>query len=372
MKQTTRIFVTIFMVAVLICSPLTVLAQSTSTADTADINIADVNIITQVGIDHSSPVINLSSKIKSNSAAKKAFGISALTTTNVISTSLYLQNNPRLIADGALSEESNLNYVFFSVTKDTFMFSKLVTVNRDYKLKLYKIDDLTGNAVPTNASDDPNLTLAINPLQAGNYLFLISSAGTVGDPYTLQINATNPAGEFDSINRISSTLQQLVISYKNNEVYANGTYVFSWDPSVSNSHLNWTRDFNVDIDGVIQTKKMSLGNVKVRTFSGPVTYTSKYASSDNALLLYLDAGTAYTYFESLYNSVTGDYSSSFKDPTGKDTPRLLDETDLASGDQIIVFDLNTGKTIDFLSNLNYFYNENSADKETLPTIIYND
>lgn len=365
------------MAMVLLCSPLTALAESSNAVNTEKINIADLDIKTQLNIDNSKPAINLSSitsKIKTKTGVKKSVGISALAATTAetitaVGSTVFLQNNPRLITDGVVTENSD-NYVFFTVTKDTFIMARIASNNSDYTLNLYKIDNLTDEALPTDIVINSNDTLALNGLQKGDYLFKISSNGTAGDPYSLQINATNPAGAIDSMAEVSSTLQYLVFSYQNYEVYANGIYVFSYDPTVSASHLNWTRDNIINSPGVIHERKLSIGNVKVRTFSGPVAYESDYASSDSAILLYLNEGTAFSTFESTFIDEPFSYTSSFNDVNGKATPRFLDSSDFTSSNHILVFDLNTGKVIDFLSDLNYYYHldENGASVEPVPTI----
>lgn len=369
MKTILRTIVSIFMVAVLLSSSLTVFAESIDNSNTANINISDVNIKSHINIDYSKPAI----KLKTNRVAKVASDASAYTTSNVLSTIVFLQKDPRLIQNGILTAENNTNYIYFTVTKDTFIWAKLASSNADYTISLYKIDEITGQALPTDIVENSNSIIANSGLEQGDYLFLISSTGSVGDNYDLQINATNPAGEFSSINTITPTLQQLVITYANQEVYANGKYVFSWDTTATNSHLNWKRDVMTDKELFTETKKMILENVKVRTLSAPVTYTSQYASSDNAILLYLNEGTTYTYYETLIeNSNPANYSKSFVDPNGRITPRNLDSSDFINDNHIIVFDLNTGKPIDFFSSLNYFYNDKSLDREAAPTITYNE
>lgn len=373
MKTIFRTIVSIFVVAVLLSSSLTVFAESGDNANTANINIADVNIKSHVNIDYSKPAINLKSNKAAKVAAKAVSNVSTNMTSEAVSSTVFLQNNPRLIQKGILTAEKNTNYIFFTVTKDTFIWAKLASSNADYKISLYKIDDITGLALPTDIVESSNNIIANSGLEQGDYLFMISSNGSVGDKYDLQINATNPAGEFSSINVITPSLQQLVISYADQKVYANGIYVFSWDSAASNNHLNWKRDVMDVKELVTETKKMILKNVKVRTISAPVTYTSQFASSNNAILIYLNEGTTYTYYETIIeNSNSLNYSKSFVDPNGRITPRDLDSSDFVNANHILVFDLNTGKPIDFFSSLNYFYNDKNSDREDAPTITYND
>ncbi|MFK4341311.1 MULTISPECIES: hypothetical protein [unclassified Paenibacillus] len=97
-------------------------------------------------------------------------------------------------------------------------------------------------------------------------------------------------------------------------------------------------------------------------------YTSNYASSDNAVLIVLNEGTLFTYFESAYSSGNPPYhSSSFVDTNGRTTPRRLDFIDMAGDPDILVYDLDKKKVIDFASSLNYYY---AKGIEPHPTVVY--
>ncbi|TCL48001.1 hypothetical protein EDD69_1106 [Thermolongibacillus altinsuensis] len=112
----------------------------------------------------------------------------------------------------------------------------------------------------------------------------------------------------------------------------------------------------------------SLSDIKISAVSEPITYSSSYASSDFAIMVYLDVGTLFTYHESQYQSdPTPYYYSSFVDTLGKETPRRLEADDFNYGDHILIVDLTTGKSIDFLSVLNFYY---ASGVEPLPSIDY--
>ncbi|WP_256704527.1 hypothetical protein [Paenibacillus peoriae] len=118
----------------------------------------------------------------------------------------------------------------------------------------------------------------------------------------------------------------------------NGTQIAN--TTVANPNLEWSREFNF----------------------------SNYASSDNAVLIVLNADTLFTYFESAYSSGNPPYhSSSFVDTSGRTTPRRLDFIDMAGDPDILVYDLDTKKVIDFVSNLNYYY---AKGIEPQPTVVY--
>ncbi|SFR26381.1 hypothetical protein [Paenibacillus sp. cl130] len=118
----------------------------------------------------------------------------------------------------------------------------------------------------------------------------------------------------------------------------NGTQIAN--TTVANPNLEWSREFNF----------------------------SNYASSDNAVLIVLNADTLFTYFESAYSSGNPPYhSSSFVDTSAelrRDAWILL--IWLRDPD-ILVYDLDTKKVIDFVSNLNYNY---AKGIEPQPTVVY--
>lgn len=91
--------------------------------------------------------------------------------------------------------------------------------------------------------------------------------------------------------------------------------------------------------------------------SSPVSYSSAKASSDCAVLLYCDEGTAFSYLHTYYQSgVDPVYESTTVDTTDRTTPRELDELDFVEGNEhILVYDMNTGSVIDFYSTLNIYY-----------------
>lgn len=140
-----------------------------------------------------------------------------------------------------------------------------------------------------------------------------------------------------------------------NESYLiDGKYVLNTNES--NPHLDWERNYYFSSGGGYSQRKHSISNVKVKSISRPVSYTSSYASSDNAIMIYLNPGTSFTYHESQYQSGTNPYyHSSFIDILGKNTPRKIDSDDFNYGDHILILNLNTGQPIDFYSVLNFYY-----------------
>ena len=135
------------------------------------------------------------------------------------------------------------------------------------------------------------------------------------------------------------------------------------------SNLTWTRTDKYSWGSGYEQRTHSVYNVKVRSISSPVSYSSKQGSSDCAVLLYCDEGTTFSYVHSYYQSGENHvYESTTKDTTDRNTPRGLDAIDFAEGNQhILVYDLKMGKVIDFYSTLNIFY---AGGYEPQPTIRF--
>ncbi|MDR6778899.1 MULTISPECIES: hypothetical protein [Paenibacillus] len=180
-------------------------------------------------------------------------------------------------------------------------------------------------------------------LKAGDWGLRVTSTGTVGESYSIHMNAASPAdtpinGKAAKLTSYSNNLLYTVIKYPNGDIKVNGTQIAN--TTVANPNLEWSREFNF----------------------------SNYASSDNAVLIVLNADTLFTYFESAYSSGNPpNQSSSFVDTSGRTTPRRLDFIDMAGDPDILVYDLDTKKVIDFVSNLNYYY---AKGIEPQPTVVY--
>lgn len=255
---------------------------------------------------------------------------------------------------------------FFNVATDRTMLFKLLSTNTNYIAQLYIVDWSTGQATPTNVGVYAGGQLTLGQLPAGDYLIRVYSAGTVGDTYTLRMNATNPSNP-SSILSATSTLRNVVASYSNGDIYANGSYVANTQGY--NANLEWEREFYFSWGNGYNSRTHSIFNVKVRSVSAPVSYSSSYASSNNALLIYLDKGTSFMHHASYYQSGPNHvYESSFEDVTGRITPRYLDQQDFDYwGDHILVYDLNTNRAIDFYSVLNFYY---GTGVEAAPVVYY--
>ncbi|WP_144525093.1 hypothetical protein [Bacillus pumilus] len=261
-----------------------------------------------------------------------------------------------------LSEDDPVDLWLFSTTSPQALISRITSSNPDYFVQLFVVDYETGQAYPTDLIQPAGSLLGLTNLPAGDYAFGITSGGDFGDSYTLQVNAKNPPNFAGAVS-LSSTLQYFVAEYANGDVFANGTKVYNKQSKTAD--YKWERVFYFSYDGKYEQRTHSVESVKVKSISAPVSYSAPYASSSEAILVYLDVETLFMYHESSFASGQY-YHSSFVDTLGKTTPRRLDIDDMTNyGDHILAVDLKTGKPIDFFSVLNFYY---AAGIEKLPTI----
>lgn len=282
----------------------------------------------------------------------------------IVTNAVYEVDGSLMNFTDSLQADDPDDYWFFSVNTDRSMVLKLLSGNSDYLAQLYIVDWSTGQAYPTSVGAYAQTQIALKNLPAGDYLFRVYSEGSVGDAYTLRMNAANPA-DYSSLTSISDSLKYVVAAYANGDIYSSGVLV--GNTQGNNTHLDWKREYYFSWGSGYSSRTHEISNVKIASVSAPVSYTSSYASSSNAILIYLDTDTLFMYHQSYYQSGPDHiYESSFDDTLGKRTPRYLDDEDIDSyGPHILVYDLNTQKAIDFYSVLNFYY---AAEIEPDPTV----
>lgn len=281
-----------------------------------------------------------------------------------------LADNPNTRVSGSLTTSDTQALYFFSITgTNRFMLARLLSPNTNYVAQLFVYDESTGTASATNYYGFAGNLITLNGLPVGDYVFAVYSYdSTYGDSYTFDINATNPAANISSVEYIATDLSIFIFETTSGDVYGNGSFIYNTSATI-NSNLEWQRISESNWGSGYEQRTMDVYNVHVNSMSSPVSYSSNYASSNCAVLIYCDTGTGFSYFHSYYQSGNPPvYDSSWEDTTGRTTPRTLDAADFAGGNQhILVFDLITGQCIDFYSTLNIFY---AAGYEPAPTISF--
>lgn len=102
-----------------------------------------------------------------------------------------------------------------------------------------------------------------------------------------------------------------------------------------------------------------MSNVVPAAILGPTYYRSSYASSDNVMLIICDVGTTWLFAESERVNGVATVPYSMVDVFGIKTPRQLASYDidftLTDRYHILAYDIDSGRTIDFFSPLNWYY-----------------
>jgi len=157
-----------------------------------------------------------------------------------------------------------MDLFFFSPTSDKILVSRILSGNEDYILQLYVVDYENGLAYPTEFTTSPGKLMLIN-IPAGDYALGVLSKGTLGDSYTIQTNASNPAN-FNEALYISQDLTKFVAKYSDGSLYSNGQYVLNVN-GINNEHLNWERKYYFSYNGGYSQRTHSLSDIKISSIS---------------------------------------------------------------------------------------------------------
>lgn len=270
------------------------------------------------------------------------------------------ENDPRTGITNTLSADNAYDIALFTITSPKNAVVRFDSDNADCAATLCYADMTAGTLTMTNFSVAAN-AVKIVEIPEGDYAFYIhSSEGSADNTYSFYINATNPSGAIKGVRECSDDLQYVAFEYNNGDIYSNGKYALgsSYIGKVT-SEFDWERKFDNSTGDGYRHIGMNVYNVIPAEISGPTYYSSSYASSDNVMLIKCDVGTCWAFDQSY--RMNNEYIIPFTmvDVFGRKTPRLLDKAD-SDGEysdfyHYLVYDINTGKTIDFFSPLNYYY-----------------
>lgn len=252
---------------------------------------------------------------------------------------------------------NEMHLLQFSINNSKVMFSKFESSNAKYAFALYSVA-ADGTLKQETAFYGPNSEIKL-VLSAGNYAFVIINTGTTYDnEYILRVNTSTPGNDVTGANvyKIYENYKSIIALVTSNgvtKVYCNGKFITNI-PDTTN--LNWNRVLDLKYgSGSWNYNKHEIYNAKVNDISFPGTFTSNYVNSNNAVVIFLGAGTGYMYNESKYSEISGDRVLHFKDPFRNETPRNLNSFDIATYQCWLIYDLDQQKSIDFWSSLNWYY-----------------
>ncbi|GBF76273.1 hypothetical protein PA598K_04728 [Paenibacillus sp. 598K] len=254
-------------------------------------------------------------------------------------------------------------YFFSNNTTRTIIFD-LVSNNSDYRIELFEIDWNTNTAYPTGLGGGPGNALLANGLYSADWALRVSSVSSLGSSYTIKMNMASPGGATTLVST-SPLFQSVAWRYPNGDYYLNQNLIVN---AGNNPGLEWVRLFDFSEGGNYWQRKHEVSDIRVKSITTRMSYSSDYASSNNAVFLVLDEGTLFTYHVSEFRSGPPTYYySSFVDTRNWVTPRRLDFLDMYAGPDLLVYDLNTNQIIDFVSSLNYYY---ANGIEPYPSAVY--
>lgn len=283
----------------------------------------------------------------------------------------------RISFSDSLTAVDPADFWFFSVPTDRTILTQLRSANANYRVDLYSIDWNTGTATPTPFWGKAGEIRFATDLAAGDWGLRVTSTGSVGDSYSIHANMANLSVVPDPSNpantakltSYSENLISAVMEYPNGDITVNGEKIGNTSAvSNINAHLTWAREYTFTSGGAHSSINHDIDDVRIKSVTIPLKYTSQYAQSDNAVFITLDKETLFTSFRS--NFVSGVPTSSwstFEDVQGRTTPRRLDEIDMLGDPDLLVYDLDKKKVIDFASSLNYWY---AKGIETFPSVVY--
>lgn len=253
-----------------------------------------------------------------------------------------------------LTEEDIDDYYFFSVTSTKFLSFKINSPNADYHVELGLMDWDEGMYYATTIKGNTAAgSVWVQDVPSGDYALHIYSDGTVGDSYTVAANTLCPSN-VTGVYYESDDLSTIVTRVGTSTIYQNNMNVSNQLNSVLNKPVaffmedSWpvypsgTEYYTHDIDDG-KIKSVSTGS-----------FYSNMRSIKNALWVKLDVGTLWTYTHSIVNNGS---TLSFIDLAGRKTPRRFDSWDVGGefGDHYLIYDMDTGKYVDFYSLHNVFF-----------------
>lgn len=246
---------------------------------------------------------------------------------------------------GVLSSDDAIDFYPFSLSKSRTAIFRFLSENSDYTANLATHDTSTGNVTLSNVWLNHGDVSWSSKLPAGNYCWVIlSSTNTYTSArYRISMNARNESGATEHINT-SADLSYSTFSY-NGTLYMNGINI---EDTARNAAKTISK-FEDRMEGPSPTN--TVATVTVLTgyeyisdslFYGSYTSTNPYKNVKTGLYHSTDHAI---FIPIVGHSMSCTYSTYYV-PT-----QQLIETAVG----ILVYDLESGKIIDFMSPINIFY-----------------
>ncbi len=245
----------------------------------------------------------------------------------------------------ALSSDDAIDFYTFSVSSSRSVVFRFLSGNSNYTANLASHDPSTGNVTLSNLWLSPNDVKWTSELPKGNYCWVIlSSTNTyTTDKYRISMNALNKSG---ATQHIVSSASLAYSTFAYDDVFLmNGIDV----ENAAINAANAISKFEDRYEGPSPTNTVATVTVYTdpKYISGPLYYGSYESNNPN---LNLKTGMGHSTANAIFIPIEGNimgctYATKYV-PT-----QALQETAVG----LLVYDLESGKIIDFMSPINIFY-----------------
>jgi len=269
---------------------------------------------------------------------------------------------------------------FVTESINRLMVLRFSSANTSCKAKLYIVDPNTMNAYDTGYEYGVGDHLISGIIPDYYWMFRVCSTANITDTtaYSLAMNnkivPPKSGTNFTSLYIYTYDWKYIYVQYSDDSVYINDQYIYTIGSNAPHTHLIWEREFHRTFTNNGSEYRIHIiYDPKVAGITGPVKYSSKHASSNYAILIELTVNTGFGY---LYQLKEGG-KTIIDDPNdpyfGIRTPRPLTLNDFLlapippgfTTPHIIVYCMDTGQPIDFVSRMNFYYHN---EHELWPTI----
>lgn len=260
--------------------------------------------------------------------------------TSVRSNGMYNITTDYLNYSETLTTTDTQDYYFFTLDTAKNIYSRIISSNTNYMIAIASTD--TGKPIENYGLLSGSMWNY--ELPAGNYAFVVMPVDIneeMGSTYTIQANLTSPAGQSvlyntNSTNTFLSMKYVTTLNPTTGDIYSNDKKI------LDKVHAN-TMCYSSNAQLGYWTHISHLYRTNIKSVSTPIKYTSDAGSSNNAVIITVNP-CAFALTKFYYTGNPNDGTEEIQDP------------DVAvKTDTIFIYDINTGKVLDCISDYNYFY-----------------
>ncbi len=254
--------------------------------------------------------------------------------------------------NGTLTSGNTYDLYFFTLTARKSVAMDIASTNSQYAVMLCTVNWDTGTVTPTGYGNlAGNSSAIVLNVPAGDYaLYVFSNNNSVGNTYKVMYNSTNPPDATAYLNNTRTDLDVVTLYYGSSSTNANKIASNGVKPLASK--ITYSREDTWPIEGGQYWVNHIVEDGKLKNVYYCSSVTTSKGSSNNALIIELDVGTLWTYWQQVVMN-NGQGGSDFTDLANLKTPRYFNSADLFYT-HCLIYDLNTNKYIYLHSPYNLF------------------